>query len=84
MRTSQDTWTVARQIAFFAPVDMKGKWHAAWLITHTAVCGTPVDLGQEVIHATGGQESNRIHPIVCKRCVRLSTSPGVSALGIER
>ena len=84
MRTSADTWTVARQIAFFAPTDMKGKWHAAWLITHTAVCGVPVELGQEVIHAVAGQESSRIHPIVCRRCIRLSTSPGVSAQGMER
>lgn len=84
MHRATDTWTVARQMAFFAPSDDKGKWHAAWKIDHTAVCGTPVELGQERIHAAQGQPSNRIHPLACKRCVRLSTSPGVSALGMEQ
>lgn len=84
MRSSTDTWTVARQMAFFAPTDMKGKWHAAWKVTHTPVCGSTAELGSEVIHATQGQESNRIHPFACKRCVRLSTSPGVSGLGMEQ
>lgn len=76
------TQTIARQVAFFAPVDMKGKWHAAWLITHTAVCGVSVELSHEAIRTTAGQKS--IHPIVCKRCVRLATSPGVSAIGMKR
>jgi len=84
MHTKNQTWTVARQMAFFAPVDMKGKWHAAWKVTHTAVCGQPVELGAEVIHAVQGEQSNRIHPFACKRCVRLSTSPGVSGAGMEQ
>jgi hypothetical protein len=84
MHAKTETWTVARQMAFFAPADMKGKWHAAWKITHTPVCGAAVDLGAEVIHATQGQPSNKIHPFACKRCVRLSTREGVSALGMEQ
>jgi hypothetical protein len=81
MRTA--TWTVARQMAFFAPVDMKGKWHAAWKITHAAVCGVTAELGQERISTEQGQQSNRVHPLVCRRCLRLSTTVGVSALGME-
>jgi len=78
------TWTVTRQVAFFAPVDMKGKWHAAWLVSHTAVCGVSVELGREAIRTTAGQESSKVHPIVCRRCIRLATQPGVTAQGMER
>lgn len=84
MHRSTDTWTVARQIAFFAPVDMQGKWHAARKISRTAVCGATTPLGREVIRTSQGQESNKVHPFVCRRCLRLSTTPGVTALGIEQ
>jgi hypothetical protein len=84
MRTAGSTWTVARQIAFFAPTDMKGKWHAAWKISHTAVCGAAMELGTDAIRTSQGQESNKVHPFACKRCLRLSTTPGVSAIGMEQ
>jgi hypothetical protein len=84
MRTAADTWTVARQMAFYAPADMKGKWHAAWKISHTPVCGTATPLGAEAIHTAQGQQSNKVHPFVCRRCLRLSTTPGVTALGMEQ
>ena len=84
MHRSTDTWTVARQMAFFAPADMKGKWHAAWKISHTAVCGSAAELSGEVIRTSQGQESNKVHPLVCKRCLRLSTTIGVSGLGMEQ
>ena len=84
MHTKNRTWTVARQMAFFAPVDMKGKWHAAWKVDHSTVCGTPVELSTDAIHAVQGQESNKVHPFACKRCLRLSTIPGVSGLGMEQ
>lgn len=78
------TWTVARQIAFYAPADMRGKWHAAWKITHTPVCGAPAELGQNAIRTEQGQQSDKVHPLVCRRCLRLSTTHGVSALGMEQ
>lgn len=84
MRSKNDTWIVARQIAFFAPADMKGKWHAAWKISRTPVCGSAVTLGSEAIRTAQGQESNKAHPILCRRCLRLATTPGVSALGMEQ
>lgn len=84
MRSKTNTWTVARQVAFFAPEDMKGKWHAGWKISHTAVCGVAAPLGTEAIRTSQGQESNKVHPFVCKRCLRLSTMPGVTALGMEQ
>lgn len=84
MRSASDVWTVARQMAFFQPEDGRGKWHAAWKVTHTAVCGSPASLGAEVIHAVQGDRSDKVHPFVCRRCLRLSTSPGVSGLGMEQ
>lgn len=82
--TTMNTWTVSRQIAFFKPSDDRGKWHAAWLVTHTPVCGASVPLGTEAIHSSQGQDSTKVHPLVCRRCLRLSTTPGVSATGIKR
>lgn len=73
---------VVRQVAFFAPVDDKGKWHAAWMISHTAVCGVSVDLSQMAIRSAAGDIS--IHPIVCRRCVKATLSSVVKAQGVER
>jgi uncharacterized protein (UPF0128 family) len=73
---------IVRQIAFYAPVDARGKWHAAWMITHTAACGVPVDLSQdEVIHSVAGD--NRVHPIVCRRCLNKARA-GVDPTGVKR
>lgn len=84
MRSKTDTWTIARQIAFFAPADMKGKWHAAWKVSHTAVCGVAAPLGADIIRTSQGQESGKVHPFVCRRCLRLATPAGVSALGMKQ
>ena len=84
MYTKNQNWTVARQIAFFAPEDMKGKWHAGWKVSHTPVCGSNAPLGQEAIRTSQGQESSKVHPLVCRRCLRLSTYPGVTANGMEQ
>jgi hypothetical protein len=78
------TRTVARQIAYFRPSDDQGKWHAAWTVTHTAVCGTAVELSTDAIRTEAGQDLNSVHPIVCKRCLRLTAAPGVSAEGVAR
>lgn len=78
-------WVVARQIAFYAPADNRGKRHAAWSISHAPVCGTSGALGStDVIRTAQGDASYRVHPLVCRTCLRLSTRPGVSATGIER
>jgi hypothetical protein len=78
------TWTVARQIAFYGTTT-GGKWHAAWLITHTPVCGTPATLVTDSpIRTHVGQSSADVHRVVCRRCLRLSTWPGVSGNGIGR
>lgn len=86
MHRASDTWTVARQVAFYPAEDGKGKWHAAWLVSNTAVCGKPVvlDVSDNVIHSVQGEQSNRIHPFACKRCVRLTTPEGVTAEGVRR
>lgn len=78
------TWQVARQVAFYAPADGLGKWHAAWKISHAAVCGVRSPLGAEAIRTSVGQQAASVHKIVCRRCLRLSTWPGVSANGIEQ
>ena len=84
MRTKGKHIEVDRQIAFFAPADsVRGKWHAAWLGSHTAVCGATVELHQSTaIRTHAGQE--KVHPIVCRRCLRLTVVPGVSAQGVDR
>lgn len=80
---SNSTWTVARQVSFFAPADMGGKWHAARLVSNVPVCGAAVELGAEFIATQQGQESTRVHPLVCRRCLRLTTPPGVSGGGLR-
>ena len=81
MQTAGAPISVSRQIAFFAPADNKGKWHAAWLISQTPVCGANVTLDQtQAIRTQAGND--RVHPIVCRRCMRLSLPAGVSATGM--
>lgn len=82
MHTAADTWTVARQIAFFRPADDRGKWHAKWLVTDTPVCGSAAELASDAIYSAVGDQASQIHPVVCRRCIRLSTPAGVSARGI--
>jgi hypothetical protein len=83
MRTARETISVSRQIAFFAPADMRGKWHARFQVTGAAVCGTTSALdADQVIRTRAGQE--KVHPIVCRRCLRLTVVPGVSAQGVDR
>lgn len=84
MRTAQDAWTIARQIAFFEPTDRRGKWHAAWLVSHAPVCGSAAPLGTTAIRTEQGTDSAAVHKVVCRRCLRLSTAPGVTANGMER
>jgi hypothetical protein len=74
----------ARHAEFFAPVDDRGKWHARWLVTGTAVCGTPVILDDaKRISVRGGMSWAQVHPIICRRCLRRATSTGYSAAGID-
>lgn len=84
MHTAGDTWTIARQIAFF-PSTSGGKIHAARKITHTAVCGAAAELEPTPwYHTEAGQASEKVAKMVCKKCLRLSTTSGVSAVGIEQ
>lgn len=84
MTNAQRSDTVARQIAYFTPADARGKWHAAWMVTHTPVCGAWTPLGTDAIRTAQGQEIARVHRIVCRRCLKLSAVPGVSAEGVKR
>lgn len=63
-------------VRFFAPEDMKGKWHAKRLVTGEADCGAGVLLGDgDSIHVTKANLKDRkYHPIVCRRCARLSVN----------
>ena len=84
MHSAQDTWTVARQVPFF-PSASGGKLHAAWAGTHTAVCGRPAALHPVAwIYTAEGERSADVHPMVCRRCLRLTTTAGVSAAGVTR
>lgn len=84
MHSASHTWTVARQIAFFPSVS-GGKIHAAHKISHTAVCGVAADLQPVAFyHTSEGQQSDKVHRMVCKKCLRLSTAPGYSGSGYEQ
>lgn len=77
-------WTVARQIAFY-PSTSGGKLHAAWKVSQTAVCGAAVELEPSPwVTTSQGQPSEKVHPMVCRRCLRLSTTPGVTANGMRQ
>jgi hypothetical protein len=59
-------------VAFFRPADGKGKYHAAWKVSHVPACGSPATLTDEAIHATldthDGAFVGTVHPLVCARC----------------
>jgi hypothetical protein len=71
--TTTPTDQIKRSVRFFAPTDMKGKWHAKRMITGEADCGRPVLLGEEFIEATKDSLSaGTQHPIVCGLCRKLN------------
>jgi hypothetical protein len=78
-----DTWTVARQVAFFPSV-AGGKLHAANKISRTAVCGIAAELDSVAwVTVSQGQDSGKVAPMVCRRCLRATTRPGpVVATGV--
>lgn len=73
--------TVARPVRFYPTTDMRGKWHAALQVSGQAVCGQTVVLavnGQDCITPHVGDAWASVHPIVCRRCLRLATAQGYS------
>lgn len=79
-------FTVARQVAFF-PSMTGGKIHAAWKVAGTAVCGTNVELdlaSAPWVSIAQGDDSARVHPMVCRRCLNLTARPGVSGQGVRQ
>lgn len=69
-----DTLT-ARPAHFYAPAN-GGKWHAAALITGEPRCGTRTPLSTDTILVNQNQPWASVHPVVCRKCLRLATSPG--------
>lgn len=64
--------TPSTQVAFFAPEDGKGKWHAAWMVSHTSACGSAAPLSQVADRLTlnvHDGEWTDTHPLACKRCL---------------
>ena len=55
----------------FYPVMSGGKYHTSDSITSVATCGNfVVDQRNEVsIHLEGNADQNKVHPMVCKRCL---------------
>jgi hypothetical protein len=82
--TAARTWTVTRQVGFFQPADNKGKWHAANRVSRTAVCGSPAELTHVAIRTAVGDQSSRVHPLVCRSCLRMTTRAGATATGVEQ
>lgn len=80
------TWQIARQIAYYPTTSARGgKYHAAWLVSHTPVCGAAVLLDTSgAIYTRQGQINTQVHPIICRRCLRLSAREGVTAHGMKR
>lgn len=79
MSTDTTGRTVAHPVRFFPATDGKGKWHAAWKVSGTAVCGAAPELattGGEWIAPQVGDLQAKVHPLICKRCLRLTTSDG--------
>ena len=63
---------VSRQVSYFPAVDGRGKYHARNVVSDTAVCGSPVVLDASPMSAmVYGVDDERIHPFVCRRCVRI-------------
>ena len=59
---------ITKQIVFFPTESGAGKVHAAWKITHTAVC-RPLVLDGARWYTTAVGET-RVHPLVCRNCLR--------------
>lgn len=79
MTNSSSTRLVAHSVRFWPASDSRGKWHAAWKVSGTAVCGSPAPLavtGSEWLAPEVGVEQVRVHPLVCRSCLRLTTSVG--------
>lgn len=74
---------IARQVAFYAPADMRGKWHAAHQVVHTPFCGQAVELaGEDTVIRTAAGDTTA-HPLLCRKCLRLACSPWVSGVGAQ-
>jgi hypothetical protein len=84
MTTTDAPRHVTRPVRFFPPSDAKGKWHAARRVSEVAVCGSPAPLATglgEWIAPSVGDAWTAVHPIVCRTCLRLTTSVGLAPVG---
>jgi hypothetical protein len=73
----------ARPSRYFAPRDNKGKYHAAWAVGFAARCGAGVLIDPNAeIAIEGGVEMTKVHPIVCRRCLRFAASWNKSSEGL--
>jgi hypothetical protein len=73
----REPWVVARPVAFFAPADQRGKWHATWKADDLPVCGARTPLLPELrITPSMGDWSDQVHPLVCRNCLMLTTQHG--------
>lgn len=77
-------WVVACQVAFY-PTAGGGKLHAAHKVSRTAVCGVAAALEATAWVTTAqGTLSTAVHPMVCRRCLRLTTHAGFTGTGYEQ
>lgn len=60
-----------RTVIVFPTKSGRGKWHASTLLD-TAACDPRValDVERHRIHITPDEDLARVHPIVCRRCLR--------------
>jgi hypothetical protein len=73
MTTAHTDTTDLRTVTFYAPTDMRGKFHTKAIVTNEAECGAGVILGYDSIAATVDALTNKkFHPIICRKCARLS------------
>lgn len=63
-------------VSFFAPTDMRGKWHAKSIVTGEANCGSgaPLSDSDRIVIQRADIDAGKIHPIICRRCARLNRS----------
>lgn len=67
----------SRQVSYFPAADGRGKYHLRNTVTHEAACGSPVVLDASPMSAlVYGADDERVHPIVCRKCVRLARTEG--------
>lgn len=67
--------TVDRFLGIAYPAtDGKGKYHVAAGVADTPVCSTPVLLDRDPMKSIHLHADRAVHPIVCKRCVRIVTA----------